>query len=164
MVFIDKMLYPLHHVGRGRHLLDGFLGIKPAAGVVVTHGDDLRHGDRLIGQRRFFFHSPDHPETRLRRGHIQVITFGVAPVQLDPEARMQPALFVGVLEQQARLCAKTLLVRHHIGQRPAPGLPDVVNAFAAHDHGDIHAGAAKGVIGLGGLHQEIGHGGSVRRT
>ena len=66
-----------------------------------------------------------------RRGGVEVIALGVVAKQFDLEARVQPALHLVVLLQQAGLAAEARLVGHHAVERPAPGLPMARRARAA---------------------------------
>ena len=42
-VLHGKRLHPLRHIGRRRYVLHGFLGVQPAACIVVAEADRLRH-------------------------------------------------------------------------------------------------------------------------
>ena len=94
MVLVNKILYPLHHLAGSRYLFHGFLRIQPAPGIVVAQSHDVRHGDRLVGDRRFFFHAPDNPKAGMLRRDIEVVALGITEKQLHCKARVQPALFL----------------------------------------------------------------------
>jgi len=70
-----------------------------------------------------------------------VVALAIVLEQFHGKAREQPQGLVVVLAQQARHIAKGGFCGHHVVQHPAPGLPAVVQALAAHGDGDFDGGA-----------------------
>ena len=104
-----------------------------------------------IGQSRFLVHTPHYPEARLLRRGIEVVAFGIARKQLDFEARVQPELFGFVFMQKPGGIAKPDFLLDDVGQNPTPGLPFVVDMFAAHDNRNMHTALQRGtqIDGIG---------------
>ena len=60
-----------------------------------------------------------------------VVTLGIVTEQLHAKAGEQPALLALVLDQWRVRAAEGGFVDHHLGQRPPPRLPAVVDARTA---------------------------------
>src|ERR1035437_5270704 len=140
VMFVHKSPQPRKHSGGGWYLFYRFLRVEPAAGIVVAQAHHLRPGQWFPGAAGLLFHTPQDKPAGRRRAEVDVVSVDISLEQFDFVAWVQPAFFVEIFIKQACCAAKTVLVRNHIGQHPAPGLPSAHgagDALAAHDDGNF---------------------------
>src|SRR5487761_2243018 len=126
----DERLHPFGDFRTHRNVVDLLATIHEPGRFVVADS----HDHRMRGWGRAILRHPPHDEyPRVRCGHVQPVTLGFAPVQLDLEAAKAPLLAARVAAFQGR--AGTWRLRRpdrNRGRLPALARPTASERHALH--------------------------------